>query len=121
MNSFNHYAFGSVCEFIFENIVGVSSDENNPGFKNIIIEPMIIPSFCPISFKHESKNGLINVKINIENEIVVYDIEIPKGTSGKLILSKYKNIKVNNINQNTDVLIINEGRNIINFSLPKNK
>tara|TARA_B100000963_G_scaffold14809_2_gene11362 strand:+ start:2887 stop:5415 length:2529 start_codon:yes stop_codon:yes gene_type:complete len=121
MNSFNHYAFGSVCEFIFENIVGVSSDENNPGFKNIIIEPMIIPSFCPISFKHESKNGLISVKINIENEIVVYDIEIPKGTSGKLILSKYKNIKVNNINQNTDVLIINEGRNIINFSLPKNK
>ena len=118
MNSFNHYAFGSVCEFIFENIVGIKPDEVNPGFKNIIIEPMIIPSFCPISFKHESKKGLISVDIKIDNKNVIYKIEIPEGSRGELILKNYNTIKVNGIDKDGTDIKINSGVNLINFSIP---
>ena len=117
MNSFNHYAFGSVCEFIFENIVGIKPDEEIPGFKNIIIEPMIIPSLCPISFKHESKNGPVHVDIKIEEKEVTYKIEIPDSSTAVLRLNNYRKIRVNKIDRNEKNLKLKNRLNIINFSL----
>ncbi|WP_413432678.1 family 78 glycoside hydrolase catalytic domain [Crateriforma spongiae] len=37
MNSFSHYAFGAVCEWMFATLAGIQSD--GPGFKHIIIRP----------------------------------------------------------------------------------
>jgi len=39
MNSFNHYAFGGVGEWMFRNITGINPDEENPGFKHFTIRP----------------------------------------------------------------------------------
>ncbi|MBP8959318.1 MAG: family 78 glycoside hydrolase catalytic domain [Bacteroidales bacterium] len=41
MNSFNHYAYGAVAEWMYEYMVGIQKDENNPGFKNIVLQPTI--------------------------------------------------------------------------------
>ena len=104
MNSFNHYAFGSVCEFIFENIIGIRPDEEFPGFEKIIIEPLILQSLCPITFKHVTNKGDLNVKINSINQKVSFNIDIPSGIEGELIkrveeiLSK-KEVSINNQNQ----------------------
>lgn len=38
MNSFSHYAFGAVCEWMFDTLAGIRSD--GPGFQKIIIEPL---------------------------------------------------------------------------------
>ena len=53
----------------------------------------------------------------VKNEFIIN--EIPEGCSGELILNKYTNITVNNIDKDPDNLIINQGKNIINFSLIK--
>ncbi len=37
MNSFSHYAFGAVCEWMFHTLAGIQSD--GPGFKKIVIRP----------------------------------------------------------------------------------
>jgi alpha-L-rhamnosidase len=37
MNSFSHYAFGAVCEWMFNRLAGIASD--GPGYKHIIIRP----------------------------------------------------------------------------------
>ena len=115
MNSFNHYAFGSVCEFIFENIIGIRPDEEFPGFKNIIVNPLIIPSLLPLSFRHKSTRGLIKVDINIINRQVTMSIDIPHGSTGKLYLEKYHNIVINNVTQENNSL--NSGSHIIKFSI----
>ncbi len=39
MNSFNHYAYGSVVEWMYRYMAGIAADENNPGFQNIILQP----------------------------------------------------------------------------------
>lgn len=39
MNSFNHYAYGAVAEWMFRQMAGVSPDEENVGFKHIILQP----------------------------------------------------------------------------------
>lgn len=40
MNSFNHYAYGVVCEWIWETAAGIVSDPENPGFRHIIMKPV---------------------------------------------------------------------------------
>ena len=37
MNSFSHYAFGAVCEWMFRTLAGIDSD--GPGYSKIIIRP----------------------------------------------------------------------------------
>ncbi len=39
MNSFAHYAFGAVCEWMFSQLAGIQTD--GPGYKRIIIRPTI--------------------------------------------------------------------------------
>ncbi len=37
MNSFSHYSFGAVCEWMFQSLAGI--DTEGPGYKNIVIRP----------------------------------------------------------------------------------
>jgi len=40
MNSYNHYAFGSVVEWVYRSMAGINADPGAPGFKKIIISPI---------------------------------------------------------------------------------
>ena len=39
MNSFNHYSYGAVAEWMYRYMAGIEADEQNAGFKNIILQP----------------------------------------------------------------------------------
>lgn len=39
MNSFNHYAYGIVAEWMFRHMAGISPDEDEPGFRHFILSP----------------------------------------------------------------------------------
>ncbi len=39
MNSFNHYAYGVVAEWMFHHMAGIAPDEQQPGFKHILLQP----------------------------------------------------------------------------------
>ena len=39
MNSFNHYAYGAVGEWMYRYMLGIEYDEQQPGFKHIILQP----------------------------------------------------------------------------------
>ena len=39
MNSFNHYAYGVVAEWMFHHMAGIAPDEAQPGFKHILLQP----------------------------------------------------------------------------------
>ena len=45
MNSFNHYAYGCVCQWLWETAAGIAADSADSGFKHIIMKP--IPDLCP--------------------------------------------------------------------------
>lgn len=40
MNSFNHYAYGCVCEWLWKTMAGISADTSEPGFRRIIMKPI---------------------------------------------------------------------------------
>ena len=39
MNSFNHYAYGAIGEWMYNTVAGIELDPENPGYKHIIIRP----------------------------------------------------------------------------------
>ena len=39
MNSFNHYAYGIIAEWMFRHMAGIAPDETQPGFKHFILQP----------------------------------------------------------------------------------
>jgi alpha-L-rhamnosidase len=39
MNSFNHYAYGAIGEWLYSCVAGIELDEKNPGYKRILIRP----------------------------------------------------------------------------------
>ena len=40
-DSFNHYCYGSVCQFLFEYIAGIRPTFDAPGFKKFILKPVV--------------------------------------------------------------------------------
>ncbi|MEC0305102.1 alpha-L-rhamnosidase-related protein, partial [Terribacillus saccharophilus] len=39
MNSFNHYAYGAIAEWMYKYMAGISYDPEKPGFKHILMQP----------------------------------------------------------------------------------
>jgi len=86
MNSYNHYAYGAVCQWLFEAVAGFRPDPGKPGFKHIIFEPTIIPELAPVSASHDSAAGRIEAAWTLEGDHVTYDVLVPEGASGTLLL-----------------------------------
>ena len=95
MNSYNHYAYGAVCQWLFEGVAGFRPDPNLPGFKHVIYEPTIIPALSPVAAHHDSAAGRIEARWRVDGDMVTYEILVPQGSSGTLVLSpQYKEIVV---------------------------
>ena len=82
MNSYNHYAYGAVCQFLFEQVAGIAPDPAKPGFANIIIDPVIMPELSPVAATHKTTLGEIAVKWTCTNGMADYTVTIPTGATG---------------------------------------
>lgn len=87
MNSYNHYAYGAVCQWLFEGLAGFRPDPQEPGFRHIIFEPTIVPALSPLRAQHESIAGTIAASWTVRGQQVTYEVELPANSHGSLILS----------------------------------
>jgi alpha-L-rhamnosidase len=96
MNSFSHYAFGSVAEWMFQHAVGI--DTEDAGYRNIIIKPAISKEMDFINGSYKSINGNIASAWNWKGNKVEMNIEIPVNTKAKVHIptSKLSDIKEGN-------------------------
>ena len=81
MNSFNHYAYGSVADWVYEYALGIAPCEEKPGFEKIIIEPHATDRLDWLSGTLCTKFGKIVSKWYHENGRVRYEITVPKAST----------------------------------------
>lgn len=86
MNSFNHYAYGAVCEWIWETAAGISSDTKEPGFKHIIMKPIPDKRLGFVKAEYQSAAGLIKSSWRYEGDQWIWDFTIPEGTTATVTL-----------------------------------
>ena len=87
MNSYNHYAYGAVCQWLLEGVAGFRPDADAPGFEKIIFEPTILPDLSPVAAQHDSPNGMIRAAWSVAGDAVRYEIDVPAGAKGELRLN----------------------------------
>lgn len=86
MNSFNHYAYGVVCEWIWETAAGISSDPVNPGFKYIIMKPIPDKRLGSIEAVYNSVSGTIKSSWRYEGDKWIWEFSIPDGCTASVTI-----------------------------------
>ncbi|HDR7242911.1 TPA: family 78 glycoside hydrolase catalytic domain [Bacillus mobilis] len=84
MNSYNHYAYGSIVEWIYRYIVGLEVDETKPAYKHFYIQPHFDSNIEWVKVKREIAYGEIKIEWRVENEQVFLQISVPANTSATL-------------------------------------
>ncbi|MCF6333040.1 MAG: glycoside hydrolase family 78 protein [Draconibacterium sp.] len=97
MNSFNHYAYGAIGEWMYTHIAGISIDPQNPGYKHILFNPHPGGGLTNASADFLSMYGEIKSAWKIQNNEFIYTIEVPANTTAKVTLptAELKNVKIN--------------------------
>ena len=101
MNSFNQYAYASVCEWIYCDICGLNPMEEFPGFQRAMFIPHPDERLKYAKATHESPMGHYECGWKIEDEKVHYEFVIPYNAEGNLKLTNLKKNEV--ISSNFDV------------------
>lgn len=84
MNSFAHYSFGAVYQWMVENIGGIHTD--GPGYKHLVIAPS--PDGKKLTWAKTSYNsihGLVSTDWHIENHKLKLDVTIPANTTATVM------------------------------------
>ena len=58
MNSLNHYAYGSVVEWMYSYMAGIRQAEDSVGFRKVIFAPVVDPRVGQVSCEFNSASGL---------------------------------------------------------------
>ncbi|MBR5811993.1 MAG: family 78 glycoside hydrolase catalytic domain [Alistipes sp.] len=86
MNSFNHYAYGCVCEWIWETAAGIAADPAEPGFKHIIMRPIPDKRLGHLTAEYKSAAGLIKSAWRYEGDKWIWEFTIPEGAKATVTL-----------------------------------
>ena len=86
MNSFNHYAYGCVCQWIWESVAGIAADPAQPGFKHIIMKPVPEKRLGHVDAEYQSAAGLIKSSWSYQGDNWHWEFTIPEGATATVTL-----------------------------------
>lgn len=86
MNSFNHYAYGCVCQWLWETVAGISADTSKPGFRHIIMRPVPDKRLGHVDAQYKSAAGLIKSQWRYAGDTWTWTFTIPKGATASVTL-----------------------------------
>ena len=84
MNSYNHYAYGSVMEFVYRRIAGIEAAE--AGFQKVRVVPVPYVAFSEFKAEYESVRGKIVAIYKQRDGKIIYEIELPDGLEAEIVL-----------------------------------
>ena len=95
MNSYNHYAYGAVADWIYRYAAGVDATPLDAGFHTVVLHPVFDARLGSIAFDYNSAYGPIHSDWKINGTTASWHVSIPANTTGWLSASsteapKYK-------------------------------
>ena len=86
MNSFNHYAYGAVFDWIFGVACGITPVESAPAYREVNIAPKPDKRLGFVDTSIDTRNGTVRMHWYYKGDVVYYEIEIPSGVTAHLTL-----------------------------------
>jgi alpha-L-rhamnosidase len=132
MNSFNHYAYGAIGDWLYRVVAGIDTYEGGAGYKHVRIQPHIGGNLTYANADFQTHYGKVSSHWKIESGIFNLTVEVPANTiatvyiptsssneiteSGKAI-STIKEIKVSGTEDNSVVLNVGSGHYVFSAKL----
>ena len=86
MNSFNHYAYGAIGDWMYHVVAGLDTYDDGPGYKHIKIDPHIGGGLTHAEAILQTYYGRVISAWKIEGNKFVSVIEIPANTTATVFL-----------------------------------
>lgn len=86
MNSFNHYAYGAIGDWMYRVMVGLDLEDGTVGYKNIRIRPHIGGSFTQASASYETPYGKLSSGWKVEAGQLTLNVEIPANATATVYI-----------------------------------
>jgi len=86
MNSYNHYAYGAIGDWMYRTIAGINSVADQPGYKSIVIAPKPGGKITNASAELETVYGTVKSAWTLENGLLKLDVTVPANTKAKIVL-----------------------------------
>ncbi|MFF3964472.1 family 78 glycoside hydrolase catalytic domain [Streptomyces griseorubiginosus] len=86
MNSFNHYSYGAIMEWMYESMAGIAKDPAHPGFKHFFLRPHFDPTgrITRVSGSHLSPYGEIVSEWAVRDSRFTHRIAVPANSTATL-------------------------------------
>lgn len=110
MNSFNHYAYGAIGDWMYRVMAGLDTYEDGPGYKHIRIKPLIGGNFKEVNARLNTYYGTVSSGWKKDGNKLIFDITIPVNTKADVFLP------AKNISQVTESGIAADRQSDIHFA-----
>jgi len=86
MNSYNHYAYGAIGDWMYRVIAGIDTKTDAPGYKQIVIKPTPGGKFENASADYQTNYGKVSSHWKIDGGSLSLDVEIPANTTATVYI-----------------------------------
>ena len=85
MNSGNHVMLvGDLVIWLYQDLAGIRSDPNQPGFKNILMQPTVVNGLTSVKASHVSPHGLIESEWHQNGTTFKWHITVPPNCTAEI-------------------------------------
>ncbi|MBS7174556.1 alpha-L-rhamnosidase [Massiliimalia timonensis] len=84
MNSFNHYAYGSVADWMYGVMAGICPDESAPGYRRILFRPITDKRLSSVQASLKTVYGKVASGWYRANGKTVYIFDVPSGCTAEI-------------------------------------
>ena len=84
MNSYNHYAYGAVADWMYRYAAGVDATPLDAGFHTVVLHPVFDARLSPLEFTYASSYGDIKSSWTIKGNTAEWSVTLPPNTTGRL-------------------------------------
>lgn len=88
MNSFNHYAYGAIGEWLYRVVGGIEADPDAPGYKHILFQPHTGGGLTWVKNSYESIYGTVSCSWRTDGQEVLLEVTVPANTTAAVILEE---------------------------------
>ena len=86
MNSFNHYAYGAVGDWMFEKCAGINQTDDSVGYKKIVLSPVTDDRLTHFKASFDSINGTITSEWTKTDGKTEYIFTVPENAEATAVL-----------------------------------
>jgi alpha-L-rhamnosidase len=86
MNSYNHYSYGAIGDWMYRVMAGLDTYEDGVGYKHIKIQPHIGGGFSNASASLQTYYGKLSSSWKVEAGTILMDVEIPANTTATVFV-----------------------------------